>query len=66
MWCHYQEHGQSHVGETRYLFRVLLGIFLVKLVFGLSEIRLEGKVDMDVREVGCENGSWMELAWVCV
>jgi hypothetical protein len=33
----------------------------------LEDVGVDGKIiKMDLREIGCENGRWMELAQVCV
>jgi hypothetical protein len=40
-----------------------LGISLGKLVFGLSGIRWEGNINMDIREMAMLSGSLVTMAW---
>ena len=52
----------AHMGEKRGVFRVLVGKPGRKKPLGRSGRRWVDNIKMDLREVGCEEIDWLELA----
>ena len=47
--------------QTRNVFRVLVGRPEGKRPLGRPRFRWEDNIKMDVREVGCDAGEWIDL-----
>jgi len=52
----------ARVGETRGVYRVLVGKSEEKRPLGRPRRRWEGNVKMDLQKVGCGVMDWIELA----
>jgi len=52
----------AHMGETRDIYRVLVGIPEGNRPLGRSKRRWEDNIKMDLQEVGCGGMDWIELA----
>ena len=52
----------STYGESRYVYRVLVGKPEGKRPLGRPRRRWEDNIKMDLQEVGCEGMDWIELA----
>jgi len=50
------------MGETRGVYRVLVGKPEGKRPFGRPRRRWEDNIEMDLQEVGCRGMNWIELA----
>ena len=50
------------MGETRDIYRVLVGIPEGNRPLGRSKRRWEDNIKMDLQEVGCGGMDWIELA----
>ena len=48
--------------QSRTAYRVLMGKPEVKRPLGRPKRRWEGNIKMDLREVGCDPGEWIDLA----
>jgi hypothetical protein len=56
---------EGHVerkGETRGVYRVMVGEPEGKRPFGRSRRRWEENIKIDLQEVGCEGKDWIDLA----
>ena len=52
----------ARMGETRGVYRVLVGKPEGKRPFGRPRRRWEDNIEMDLQEVGCRGMNWIELA----
>ena len=52
----------ARMGERRAVYRILVGKPEGKRPLGRPRRRWEGNIKMDLQEVGCGGGDWMELA----
>jgi len=52
----------AHIGETRGVYRVLMGKPEGNRPLGRRRRRWEGNIKMDLREGGCRVKDWIELA----
>ena len=52
----------AHMGQSRNAFRVLVGKSERKRPLGRLQRRWEDNITMDLREVGCDAGYWINLA----
>jgi len=52
----------AHMGESRSLYRVLVGKSEEKKPLGRPRHRWEDNIKMDLQEVGCESMDWVDLA----
>jgi len=52
----------ARMGESRVLYRVLVGKHEGKRPLGKSKLRWEDNIKMGLREVGCGGMDWIELA----
>jgi hypothetical protein len=50
------------VGESRGIYRVLVGKPEGRIPLGRPRHRWEDNIKMDLKEVGCEGMDWIELA----
>ena len=50
------------MGQSRNVHRVLVGKPEVNKTLGRPTHRLEDYIKMDLREVGCDPGEWIDLA----
>ena len=48
--------------QSRNAYRILVGKPEGKKPLGRSRRRWEDNIKMDLREVGCDNGEWIDLA----
>ena len=52
----------ARMGESRGVYRVLMGKPEGKRTLGRPKRRLENNIEMDLQEVGCGGMDWIELA----
>ena len=52
----------AHIELSRNAYRVLVGRPMGKRPLGRPRRRCEDNVKMDLREVGCDAGDWIDLA----
>jgi hypothetical protein len=52
----------ARMGEGRYVYRVLVGMPEGKRPLGRPRRRWEGKIKMDLREIGIDGANWIQLA----
>jgi len=50
------------MGESRSVYRVLVGKPAAKSSLGRPRLRWEDNIKMDLQEVGCESVDWIDLA----
>ena len=54
--------GRTRMKQSRNAYRVLVGKPWGKRPLGRSRRRWDDNIKMDLREVGCDSGEWMDLA----
>jgi hypothetical protein len=51
----------AHMGESRGVYRVLVGTTEGKRLLGRPKRRWEGNIKMDLQKMGCEDKDWTDM-----